>query len=72
MEEIDFAEIKRWLEWGDIKLLATECGISPNQATSVMQGKIKNFAFLEKVIAKAMANKSRIVNGMERLKAISA
>jgi len=71
MPEIDFNEIKKWLEHGDIAMLAKEEKIHCSTAYSYLSGKSKNFKFIEKAMKKALENKVIMMEGIERLKRLS-
>lgn len=71
MQEIDFEEIKKWLEYGEIAILAKENMITRASAYNILNGKTKNFSFIEKAMTKAFENKARIMNGQDRMKKIS-
>lgn len=73
MSCIDLAEVKRWFQRGDIKVIAQQTGLDPSYVSLVLSGK-KNYMnqqILEKAIELAIQRKSSVLSKMERLKQIS-
>jgi hypothetical protein len=67
---IDYAEIRQWLEHGDIQKLAKHYNIDPAHAGKMLSGKVKKLRidFINDAINKASENKSRIMQAMLKLK----
>lgn len=57
-ETVDLRKLKKWLGPGEISELAREIGISPRQATRIIDGTCQNWAFAEKLIDRAERNKA--------------
>lgn len=55
---VSLKEAKKYLQIGDISEVAKEVGIGKVQASKVMNGKSTNWAFTEKIIARAEYNKA--------------
>jgi Holliday junction resolvasome RuvABC DNA-binding subunit len=70
MEELDFEEVKKWLQYGDIAELAKQFGISRNAASAILNKRKKNFKFMAKLIERATENKLKMTHGLERLKGL--
>jgi hypothetical protein len=60
INEIDLWEMKRWLQRGDISLLAKEHKISTTTAYHVLAGINRNFAFLIAAFEKANENAQKV------------
>ena len=71
MQEINFKDIKEWLENGEIASLAKKHGLSRTSAYKILSGKSKNFSFVEAALTKASENKARILGGQDRMKKLS-
>lgn len=68
--EIDFSEIKRWLEKEDLRALEKDHHISRKHLSVILSGKKRNMEVVKMAIERATLNKARIVSAMERLKRI--
>lgn len=55
---LNLKPLKKWLEPGDIGMLAREVGISSVQASYIISGKCRNWDFVEKFLAKVERNKA--------------
>lgn len=69
MSEIDFAEIKRWLEAGRIAEIAKKNDIQPSTAYRYFQKKVKrpHMGFVRDALDEALKNKRMV---MEKQKAL--
>jgi ABC-type sugar transport system ATPase subunit len=74
MSEIDYSEIKAWLEHGQIKQLAKAHEIEPNAAWKIISGRIKrpNIKFLNAVMDAALSNKRTLMEKQRALKNMNA
>jgi hypothetical protein len=70
--EIDFAEIKRWLEREDRRDLCKEFSISRKHLTEILSGRKRNMEVVNGATEKAAKRKSKLTSGMNRLKQIDA
>lgn len=70
LPEIDFEDIKHWLEFGDIAGLAEKHKISPGFASYILLGKIKYYKieFLIDAMDLAAKNKQLILGKINQLK----
>lgn len=68
--EVDYKEIKRWLEHGDISRLAAQENISFNYASDILAGRKRKMSFIKAAQELAIANKARITAGQDKLKRI--
>lgn len=70
MDPLDLEEIKRWLQHGDMKWIADKLEIDRSHVSYTLAGKGKkpNLAIIDTAIEKAIERKSKILNGMSRLK----
>lgn len=57
---INLKPLKKWLEPGDIGMLAKQVGISNVQASYVISGRSRNWDFVEKFLEKVERNKALI------------
>ncbi len=71
MEDIDYKELRRWLDWEDIQGLADDEGITKKTVYNRLSGKTKNCtAFLERAYKIAIENKTKITEARRRLREI--
>lgn len=68
--EIDFAEIKRWLEKEDRRALEKDHHISRKHLGVILSGKKRNMDVIRAAADLAAQRKARVVSGMTRLKQI--
>lgn len=70
MSELDFSEIRKWLEHGRIKEIAEQCDLEPTTASKMLRGKIKkpNMKFLNAVMDEALRNKRTLTDKNNALK----
>jgi hypothetical protein len=70
MDTLDLEEIKRWLEHGDMKRIADKLEIDKSYVSYTLAGKARkpNLDIVNAAIEKAIERKSKILNGMSRLK----
>jgi hypothetical protein len=64
---IDYQAIKKFLRRGDIQTLAEKFGISQSAAYKIMNGRTKNFDFIEAAYKKAIERASIIKAFNEKL-----
>lgn len=69
--EIDFAEIRRWLERSDRRELCKDFHIKSAQLSRILSGKRRNMKVLERAMQIAAERKARVTSHMNRLKQIA-
>lgn len=57
-QTVDLRPLKRFLQRGEIAVIADEVGISTRQATYVISGHSQNWCFVEKFLARVEHNKA--------------
>ena len=53
---IDMEATLKWLDHGDIKMLAKKSNITPRHAQNIIKGKSKNIWFITKMVERAEEN----------------
>jgi len=70
--EINFAEIKRWLEREDRRTLCKEFNLTAKYISYILSGRRRNMAVVNRASELAAQRKAKVVSGMNRLKQIDA
>jgi predicted transcriptional regulator len=68
--EINYKLLKKWLRQGDIMLLAEKHGISRSAAYKILNGKTKNFEFLQAVYQTAIERAQIFKTSNEKLQSL--
>jgi hypothetical protein len=71
IEKSELDEVRKWLEYGEVGTIARKFGKEPSYGSQVLLGKVVCNDLLNIYIEKAIENKARIINGIQRLKAIA-
>lgn len=66
--EIDFSEIKRWLERDDRREIERQFKLKPKSLSAILNGRKRNMEVLRVAMEKSVERKQIFTHGMRKLK----